>query len=102
MVSQHSPSASLRGVASGYQCSVEYNTGRMKGVYIPSSSPYDLSSSARSHTSSLVGDGGEPIESHPLIGGSMNSTDDKQVLSLSCLGLYDMRYPSIGMPLYFP
>ncbi|KAF5451589.1 hypothetical protein F2P56_026682 [Juglans regia] len=82
MVSQHSPSASVRGVASGYQSSVEYNAGRMKGVYIPSSSPYDLSSSARSHTSSLVGDVGEPIENHPLIGGSINSIDDKQIVDL--------------------
>lgn len=49
------------------------------------SSPYDLSSSTRSHSSPLVGDGGEPAENHPLIGGSVNSVDDKQVLGLSCL-----------------
>lgn len=85
MVSQQTPAASLRGVTSGYQSSGEYNASSMKGVYMPNSSPYDLSSSTRSQTPPMVGDGGEQIESHPLIGGSMNTVDDKQVLGLSFL-----------------
>lgn len=84
MVSQQTPAASLRGVTSGYQSSGEYNASSMKGVYMPNSSPYDLSSSTRSQTPPMVGDGGEH-ESHPLIGGSMNTVDDKQVLCLSFL-----------------
>lgn len=85
MVSQQSPPASLRGVTSGYQSSVEYNAGRMKSIYMPGSSPYDLSSSVRSQTSPLVGDGVEHTESHPLVGSSMNTVGDKQVLGPSCL-----------------
>ncbi|KAE7999513.1 hypothetical protein FH972_003932 [Carpinus fangiana] len=80
MVSQQSPPASLRGVTSGYQSSVEYNTGRMKSIYMPGSSTYDLSSSVRAQTSPLVGDGGEHTESHPLVGSSMNAVGDKQIL----------------------
>ncbi|XP_075671883.1 beta-amylase 7 [Castanea sativa] len=83
MVSQQTPAASLRGVTSGYQSSGEYNASSMKGVYMPNSSPYDLSSSTRSQTPPMVGDGGEQIESHPLIGGSMNTVDDKQIVDLA-------------------
>lgn len=87
MVSQQSPPASLRGVTSGYQSSVEYNAGRMKSIYMPGSSTYDLSSSVRTQTSPLVGDGGEHTESHPFVGSSMNTVGDKQVLGPSCLEL---------------
>lgn len=78
MVSQQAPPTSLRGVSSGYRTSVEYNACRMKGVFMPTPSPYDLSSSARSQSSVMVGDGGEQTESLPLIVGSMEVVD-KQV-----------------------
>lgn len=78
-VSQQTPSASLRGVSPGYRTSVEYNSCRMKGVFVPTPSPYDLSTSTQSQTSAMVGEGGEQTESHPLIGGSMDNINDKQV-----------------------
>ncbi|XP_050137060.1 beta-amylase 7-like [Malus sylvestris] len=49
-----------------------------KGVYLPSLSPYDLLSSARSQGSSIVGDGAGQTESHLLIGGSMYNVGNKQ------------------------
>ncbi|GLT60656.1 hypothetical protein SLA2020_334130 [Shorea laevis] len=82
LVSPQTPPASVRGVSSGYRASVEYNSCRMKGVFMPTPSPYDLSSSARSQTSGMVGDGGEQTESHPLIGGSMEIVNDKQIVDL--------------------
>lgn len=85
MGQQQIPPASLKGVGTGYQSSVEYNESRMKGVYMPNSSPYDISTSARSQTSPMMGDGGEQTESHPLIGDSINAIDDKQVVQLICL-----------------
>ncbi|KAL5859754.1 hypothetical protein ACOSQ4_001050 [Xanthoceras sorbifolium] len=82
MVSQQAPTPSLRGVSPGYQSSVEYNTCRVKGVFMPTASPYDLSSSAPSQTSALVGDGVEQRESHSLIGGPMNTINDKQIVDI--------------------
>ena len=76
--SQQTPSASIRGVASGYRSSLEYNACQMKGVFMPASSPYDLSSSSRSQTS-LVGDGEIQRDNQPLIGGSMDTVNEKQV-----------------------
>lgn len=81
VASQQTP-VSLRGVSPGYQNSVEYNTCRIKGVFMPSSSPYDLSSSAHSHTSTMAGDRGEQTENHSLIGGSLNTVNDKQVVNM--------------------
>lgn len=78
MPSQQTPSASLRGVASGYGSPLEYNACQMKGVFMPAPSPYDLSSSSRSQTS-IVGDGETQRDNIPGIGGSMNSVDEKQV-----------------------
>lgn len=80
MVPQQTPTASVRGVNSDYRNSVEYNACRMKGVYVPNASAYDLSTSTRSQTSSMVGDGGEQTEIHPLISGSIDTVDDKQVV----------------------
>ncbi|EOX95971.1 hypothetical protein QUC31_005312 [Theobroma cacao] len=82
MVSQPTPPTSLRGVSSGYRTSVDYNACRMKGVFMPTPSPYDLSSSARSQSSGMVGDGGEQTESLPLIAGSMEAVNNKQVIDL--------------------
>ncbi|XP_021800272.1 beta-amylase 7-like isoform X3 [Prunus avium] len=81
MVSPQTP-ASLKGVTSAYRSSGELNACNMKGVFIPSSSPYDLPSSARSQNSSIVGDGGGQTDSHPLIGGSMDNVGDKQIVDM--------------------
>lgn len=77
LVQQQTPPTSLRGVSSGYRGSAEYNASRMKGVFVPVSSPYDVSPSSRSH-SGVVGDRGQ-AENHPLIGSSMDTVIDKQV-----------------------
>ncbi|XP_044490669.1 beta-amylase 7-like isoform X3 [Mangifera indica] len=82
VMSQQTPTTSQRGISPGYRSSVEYNTCRMKGVFMPAASPYDLSPSARSQTSALVGGGGEQTEIHSLIGGSMDTVNDKLVVDL--------------------
>ncbi|XWS32187.1 hypothetical protein CRYUN_Cryun23aG0139100 [Craigia yunnanensis] len=82
MVSQQAPPTSLPGASSGYCTSAEYNACHMKGVFMPTPSPYDLSSSARSQSSGMVGDGGEQTESLPLIAGSMEVINDKQIIGL--------------------
>ncbi|KAL5143828.1 Beta-amylase 7 [Glycine soja] len=79
--SQQTPSASLRGVASGYRSPLEYNACQTKGVFMPTPSPYDLSSSSRSQTS-MVGDGEAQRDNRPLIAGSMDNADDKQIADL--------------------
>ena len=83
LVQQQTPPTSLRGVSSGYRSSVEYNATPMKGVFVPASSPYDVSPSPRSHSAVVVQDRGGQAENHPLIGGSMDTVDDKQV-ELTC------------------
>ncbi|XP_031277861.1 beta-amylase 7 isoform X1 [Pistacia vera] len=82
VVSQQTQTTSQKGISPGYRSSLEYNTCRMKGVFMPTPSPYDLSPSARSQTSALVGDGGEQTEIHSLIGGSMDTVNDKQIVDL--------------------
>ncbi|XP_052194434.1 beta-amylase 7-like isoform X2 [Diospyros lotus] len=81
MPMEQTPPISLRGICSDYKSPVEYNAGHMKGVFVPSSSPYDVSSSARSQTSAMGGDGGA-AENHPLIGGSMDSVENKMVANI--------------------
>lgn len=66
---------------------MDYNSSRMKGVFTPSSCPYDLSSSARSQTSVIIGDGGEQIENRPIIGGSVLTGDGKQVMINNLFGI---------------
>ncbi|KAI9182174.1 hypothetical protein LWI28_022777 [Acer negundo] len=82
MVPQQTPPPALRGVSPGYCSSVEYNTCQMKGVFIPTPSPYDISPSAPSQTSALVGDGVKQTESHLLIGGPMDTVNDKQIVDM--------------------
>ncbi|KAJ9681479.1 hypothetical protein PVL29_020378 [Vitis rotundifolia] len=82
LVQQQTPPTSLRGVSSCYRSSVEYNASRMKGVFVPASSPYDVSPSSRSHSAVVMGDRGGQAENHPLIGGSMDAVDDKQVVDM--------------------
>ncbi|CAA0813624.1 Beta-amylase 7 [Striga hermonthica] len=59
-----SPTA-LRGISSGYMNTVDYGSSHMKGVFVPASSPYDGSSSARSQTSAMIGDG--DLQNDPLL-----------------------------------
>lgn len=84
MVSQQTPSTSLRGVSSGYRSSVEYNTCQMKGVFMPTPSPYDLSPIAQSQPS-LVEDGREQTEIQSHVGGPVDAVSDKQVIGLIIL-----------------
>ncbi|OMP08290.1 beta-amylase 7-like protein [Corchorus olitorius] len=48
--------SSLQGISSGYHASVEYNACHMKGVFMPTPTPY-LSSSAHPQSPGMVGDG---------------------------------------------
>lgn len=81
MVSQQipPPPATLQRVSSGYRTTVEYNACRMKGVFMPTPSPYDLSSTAPAQSLGVVADGGEQTERLPLIAGSLQVINDKQV-----------------------
>ncbi|PPD94308.1 hypothetical protein GOBAR_DD08680 [Gossypium barbadense] len=84
MVSQQipPPPATLQGVSSGYRTTVEYNACRMKGVFMPTPSPYDLSSTAPAQSLGVVADGGEQTERLPLIAGSTQVINDKQIIGL--------------------
>ncbi|KAL3615654.1 Beta-amylase 7 [Castilleja foliolosa] len=79
---QHSSPTSLRGVSPVYMNTVDYNTTHTKGVFMPTSSPYDGSSGARAQTSAMVGDGAVDIQNDPLLGGSIDSIDNRQVVGL--------------------
>lgn len=69
MVPQQTPT-SLRGFTSGFHGSVDYNTSRMKGIFVPSSSP---------QTPSVVGEG-EQTGGQALIVGSVECLEGKQVV----------------------
>lgn len=79
--SQQPPSVSLKGVASGYGSPLDYNACPMKDVFIPSPSPYDLSSTSRSQTS-MVGDGEAQRDNPPLIDGSIDTISEKQIADI--------------------
>ncbi|KMT20486.1 hypothetical protein BVRB_1g004730 isoform A [Beta vulgaris subsp. vulgaris] len=82
MLPQQTQSATFKGVCPGYQNSVEYNACQIKGVFVPTASPYDVSSSSHSHASSTVGSRGEGTDNHPLIGSSVDAMGNKQVVEL--------------------
>ncbi|XP_045793980.1 beta-amylase 7-like [Trifolium pratense] len=81
--SQQPPSVSLKGVASDYGSPLEYNACPMKGVFVPapSPSPYDLSSSSQSQTS-MVGDGEAQRDNPPVVGGSIDTINEKQIVDI--------------------
>ncbi|KAL2460691.1 Beta-amylase 7 [Abeliophyllum distichum] len=79
---EHTSPTSLRGISPGYQSTVNYNASHMKGSFVPTSSPYDVSSSARSQTSAMIGDGGG-MQSDPPLGGSIDSVENRQVIDIS-------------------
>lgn len=91
MPSQHPPSVSLKGAASGNRSPLEYNACPMKDVYIPSPSPslYDLSSSSRSQTS-MIRDGKVQRDNPPVIGGSIDTINEKQVFNEAVWPLVDL------------
>ncbi|KAJ6344159.1 hypothetical protein OIU76_005809 [Salix suchowensis] len=76
------PPGSIRGVSPGHRTPVEYNSCRMKGVFIPNPSPYDQSASTQSQTPGMVGEGREQTESDPRVGGSMDTINDKQIVAI--------------------
>lgn len=87
--SQQPPSVSLKGVASGYRSPLEYSACPSKGVFIPSPSPYDLSSSSRSQTS-MLGDGEVQRDNPPVIGGSIDTINETQVFIEASWPLIDL------------
>ncbi|XAR63062.1 Beta-amylase [Bertholletia excelsa] len=72
---QQLPPAPARGISPSYRSSIECNASRMKGVFVPTSSPYDVSSSTPCQTPAVMG-GGAGVE----IGGSIDTVDNKQVM----------------------
>ncbi|KAK9749400.1 hypothetical protein RND81_02G123500 [Saponaria officinalis] len=76
---QQTQTAPFKGVLTGYQSSVEYNTCQGKGVFIPVTSPCDVSSSKHSHTSSTVGSRIEGSHNNPLISISVDTAGNKLV-----------------------
>lgn len=82
MPPQQTPPVSLGGISSSYQSTVEYNACQMKDIFVPSSSPYDVSSSAPSQTPAMVGEGLD-AQNDPLIGASMDAVDNRQVKGLT-------------------
>lgn len=68
----------------GYRSVVDYNSGNLKGAFVPTSPPYHVSSGNRSQTSVMMGDGGE-LPNDPLLGGSIDSVDNRQVRILALL-----------------
>ncbi|GER46393.1 beta-amylase [Striga asiatica] len=83
MPAPHTSPTALRGISPGYRNTVDYGASHMKGVFVPVSSPYDGSSSARSQTSAMIGDG--DLQNDPLLGGSIDSIDNRQARLLAFL-----------------
>ncbi|WOH09476.1 hypothetical protein DCAR_0728933 [Daucus carota subsp. sativus] len=79
MTPQQTSPASLGGMSSSYQSTVEYNACQMKDIFVPSSSPYDVTSNAPSQTSALLVEGLD-VQDDPIIGGSMDAVDNRQVV----------------------
>lgn len=79
MPAEHTSPTSLGGISPGYRSAVDYNSGNLKGAFVPTSSPYDVSSGTRSQTSAMIGDGGE-LPNDPLLVGSIDSVDNIQVI----------------------
>lgn len=77
---QHTPPGSLKDVPSGFQNTDDQSACQMKSVFVPTSSPYDSSSTARSHTSAMVADGLD-TQNDPFLVGSVDSID-KQVVDM--------------------
>ncbi|KAL0347807.1 UNVERIFIED_CONTAM: Beta-amylase 7 [Sesamum calycinum] len=81
MPAQHTSPTSLGGISPGYKNAVDYSASHMKGVLVSTSSPYDSSSGARSQSPAMIGDGGD-LQNDPLLGGSIGSVDNRQVVDM--------------------
>ncbi|KAK4371917.1 hypothetical protein RND71_007301 [Anisodus tanguticus] len=77
---QHTPPASLKGMPSGFQNTADQSACQIKSVFVPTSSPYDSSSTTRSQTSAMVADGRD-TQNDPFLVGSVDSID-KQVVDM--------------------
>lgn len=76
---QHASPSSLRGISPSYQAPVDFNPSNSKGAYVTASSPYDASPGSRSQTSAMMGDGRD-LHNDPLLVGSIDSIDNRQVI----------------------
>nr|DAD47367.1 TPA_asm: hypothetical protein HUJ06_017304 [Nelumbo nucifera] len=81
MMPVQTPPASTKGVSSGFHSTVDYRSGRMKSVFMPTSLPYQRSSSTRSRTLGMVGDKGQRIE-NSLLGSGADTVDGDQVVDV--------------------
>ncbi|KAM3218573.1 beta-amylase 7 [Capsicum annuum] len=77
---QHTPPAALKSMTSGFQNTADQSACQMKSVFVPSSSPYDSSSTARSQTSAIVANG-QVTQNDPFLVGCVDSID-KQVIDM--------------------
>lgn len=78
---QQNQAASLRGISSTCPIRMDNEACQMKGLFVPSSSAYDVSSSARSQSSHILGvevDG----QDDPLIGVSVDTVGGRQVVDM--------------------
>lgn len=74
------PAASVRGISSGCQIAVEDDACQMNGLFVPSSTPYDVSS-ALSQASDMMGVGVN-TQDDTLIGVSMETVRSRQVVGI--------------------
>ncbi|CAL1398934.1 unnamed protein product [Linum trigynum] len=79
---QQEPPPSLKGISPGYPTPVEYNSGQMKGLLVPSPSPYDLSAGAHPQTSVMMGDGVDTPRIQPLTAGTVDTINAKQIVDV--------------------
>ncbi|GAB2217357.1 hypothetical protein Droror1_Dr00000532 [Drosera rotundifolia] len=80
IIPQQTPSGSLQVFSSSYQSIEDQNSWDLKSVLMHTSAACDLSSASRSLASAIMGDEGRKNESYPLICGSNDAVDNKQVL----------------------
>lgn len=78
MVSQQSPPPAIRRVSSELRSPVELSSCRMKGVFKPAPSPYDLPTT---QSPELVGSANK---ADGLVGCSLDVINSKQVATLRC------------------
>ncbi|XP_073038359.1 beta-amylase 7-like [Primulina eburnea] len=79
---QHTSPPSLRDIPPDHQNTVSHDASHVKGVFFPTSSPYNVSPVDRSQTSAIIGDGGE-MKNDPLLGGPINTVDNRQVVDIT-------------------
>ncbi|PWA93190.1 beta-amylase 7 [Artemisia annua] len=78
---QQNQAASLGGISSASQIRIDDEACQMKGLFVPSSSAYDVSSSGRSQSPNMLG---VEIDGHddPLMGVSVDTIDARQVVDM--------------------